>query len=134
MMNLQTVELRNVLIVDDEPDICLLLRKILVKMNLIVDYAYSIGDGLKKVVKMDPELVFLDMNLTDGNGLDHISEFKQNKKATIIVMISAYDTAADRAKAFELGVNYFLSKPFTQMQIAEVITELKAALKKPKNG
>ncbi len=115
---------RNVLIVDDEPDICMLLRKQLIKLDLTVDVAYTIQSGLEKVKENEPQVVFLDMNLPDGNGLEHISEFKQKLYPASIVMISAYDTAVDRAKAFALGVNYFLSKPFTQLQIANIISEL----------
>lgn len=115
---------RNVLIVDDEPDICMLLGKQLVKMDLTVDFAHTIQNGLEKVKKNEPKVVFLDMNLPDGNGLEHISEFKQDLNPASIVMISAYDTPTDRAKAYALGVNYFLSKPFTQLQIANIITEL----------
>ena len=125
---------RNVLIVDDEPDICLLLRRLLIKFNLNVDYAYNITNGLEKFRDHIPEIVFLDMNLPDGNGLDHIAEFKNDNKSSIIVMISAYDTPAYRSKAFRLGVNYFLSKPFTQTQVIEIITELTTDKLKPNNG
>lgn len=134
MMVLPRIKLGSVLIVDDEPDICLLLKNILIKMSLKVDYAYTIEKGLEKVVEETPEVVFLDMNLSDGNGLDYIAAFKQNKKPASIVMISAYDTAADRSKAKALGVNYFLSKPFTQNQISEVILNLTKDSQKLNNG
>jgi len=125
---------RNVLIVDDEPEICLLLRRLLLKFNLNVDYAYNIANGLEMVQEHLPEIVFLDMNLPDGNGMDHIEEFKHDNNSNIIVMISAYDTAADRSKAFGLGVDYFLSKPFTQNQVIEIVNELTNENIKPNNG
>ena len=133
MMNLPTRLAKRVLIVDDEPDICLLLRRLLIKFNLNVDYAYNITNGLEMVRDHEPGIVFLDMNLPDGNGLDFISKFKHDDKSSIIVMISAYDTPADRSKAFGLGVNYFLSKPFTQNQVIDIISELTKDEIKPNN-
>lgn len=116
--------INNVLIIDDEPDICLLLRKLLIKMNLNVEFAYTIGTGLEIYNYSEPEIIFLDMNLPDGNGLDHIFDFKRTNNSCVIVMISAYDTTSDRAKAFDLGVNYFISKPFTHQQISDIVTEI----------
>lgn len=122
---------KNVLIVDDEPDICLLLRRLLLKFNLNVDFAYNIAGGLEIVHEKMPAIIFLDMNLPDGNGMDHIKEFKHNDESSVIVMISAYDTFADRSKAFGLGVNFFLSKPFTQNQVIEIINDLTKEKLKP---
>ena len=133
-MSLFNGQAKRVLIVDDEPDICLLLRRLLIKFNLNVDYAYNITNGLEMVRDHEPGIVFLDMNLPDGNGMDFITEFKHDDKSSIIFMISAYDTPADRSKAFGLGVNYFLSKPFTQNQVIDILSELTKDQIKPNNG
>lgn len=112
------------LIVDDEPEICILLKAILKGLNYSADYSITLEDGLEKKEAIQPDIVFLDMNLPDGNGISKIKDFKNGEKSPKVIMISAYDMPGDRANAFSEGVDYFLSKPFTRQQIKETLQNL----------
>ncbi len=113
------------LIVDDEMDICYLLKGILRNMNIEADYATSLTEARQKLEKFDPPVIFLDNHLTDGFGIDYISKFKQLHPQAKIVMITAHDTATDRQKAYGEGVDYFIGKPFTRETIVKTVKKIK---------
>lgn len=103
-----------VLIVEDEKDICYLLSGILRKKNLNASYVTSINEAQKTLATQNPSILFLDNNLPDGHGMDLISQVKVAHPETKIVMITAHDTSADKQKALSQGADVFISKPFTR--------------------
>lgn len=69
-------------------------------------------DGLRKIAKGGYDLVLLDCNLPDGTGFELCKEVRTYSNIPII-MLTARDTELDEIKALELGVNDYLSKPFS---------------------
>jgi two-component system OmpR family response regulator len=59
---------RKVLIVDDEIDLCMLMKGYLGKMNYDVYTAHTLTDGFDKLNTIQPDVLFLDNNLPDGTG------------------------------------------------------------------
>lgn len=113
------------LIVDDEKEICLLLGHQLKKLGVTSSQAHSLSEGLENFNPTEHDLVFLDINLPDGNGLDIIPSLKAKNEKIKIVVISAYDTKSEHKKAYELGIYQFLGKPFTNQMVAQIITDIK---------
>lgn len=102
-----------ILIVDDEKDICLLLKSILEKMNYQVIVAYNIKEGKEKLNEREIDIVFLDLNLPDGIGFSLIPTIKKIQPNSKIIINSAYDSPRERTKAYILGANFFVEKPFS---------------------
>mgnify|MGYP000692800852 CR=1 FL=1 len=113
-----------VVIIDDEPDICFLLANILKKKKYSVDWAHNLKDGLDLLIKNKPFLVFQDINLPDGSGLDFIQKIKMLQDAPKIALISAYDSDQERNRANEEGVDVFISKPFARETIDKALDSL----------
>jgi two-component system, OmpR family, response regulator len=113
-----------VLIIDDEVDICYLLKGILRFKNIDADYVTSISDAEKILQQVDPPLIFLDNHLSDGRGIDYIRQIKKEHPAAKVVMITAHDTASDREKAYKEGVDFFIGKPFTREVIFQTIEKV----------
>jgi DNA-binding NtrC family response regulator len=65
-------ETQNVLVVDDEPDICFLFEKILQKRNVQTEFAKSLADATILIENSSPYLIFLDNSLPDGRGVEFI--------------------------------------------------------------
>ncbi len=103
-----------VLIVDDEADICYLLGNILKKKNVLTDFANNVADARKKIENEHPAVVFLDNHLPDGLGVNFVEHIKQVDSSIKVIMITAHDTAVDREKALNNGVDLFIGKPFTK--------------------
>ena len=116
----------NVLIIDDEIDICYLLSGILKHKNLQPNYVNSLSGAIDALKKQRPSIIFLDNHLPDGLGIDFISYVKTNYPDTKIIMITAHDTPEDRTKAVQQGVDMFLGKPFTKDAITSALNKLSA--------
>ncbi len=105
--------IQKALIVDDENEIGLLLGHKLTKEGIKNNYAPNLTDALALIKTELYDLVFLDINLPDGNGLDIIPNIKDRNPETKIIVISAYNIKEDKERAYELGADRFLGKPFS---------------------
>jgi two-component system, OmpR family, response regulator len=113
-----------VLIIDDEVDICYLLRGIMRLRDIEADYVTSLAEAEIQLQKSDPSVIFLDNHLSDGMGMDYIRRFKKEHPSTSIVMITAHDTSVDREKAYEEGVDFFIGKPFSREIILKTLEKI----------
>ena len=116
--------LRKALIIDDEIDICYLLSSILRTKNLQVKYVNSLSEAADALDKQAPEIIFLDNHLPDGLGVDFITQLKTTHPDIKVVMLTAFDNYSDRSKAFENGVDTFISKPFNKTVICQAVENL----------
>ena len=113
-------QVKNILIIDDEEDLCWLLSNTLQRKGYNVSAANSISEGMA-CLKERPDLIFLDLKLPDGNGMDVLSEIKRTTPQTMVVVISAYGSEEKRGEAEDQGVYGFIDKPFTEEKILETI-------------
>ena len=112
------------LIVDDEKDICFLLGGMLEYKNLDPRFVYSITEARKELEREKPAVIFLDNHLPDGSGMNFIVEIKTKYPDIKIIMISAYDTNADKKKASLEGVTQFIGKPFTKDMVYQTLEKV----------
>ncbi len=114
------VENRSILIIDDEKEICILLAKIIEKNGMRAIYVHSLEDALGSIDKINPPLIFLDINLPDGNGIDFLSRLSIQYPEIQVVIISAYDDY--KTKAVEIGAIAFLIKPFSKQAVVDILS------------
>ena len=112
-----------VLVVDDEIDICILLGRQLEKMGLEVSYCLTIKEAIERLSHETYNLIFIDLNITDGSGYDLISSLEGSNRDALIIVISAYDS--ERDKAIQAGANWFVPKPFSKKAIKEALQKVK---------
>ena len=110
---------RSVLIVDDETEICILLAGIIRKKNVQADYVHSIADAKDTIRQWEPQLLFLDINLPDGNGIEFLAELNKKHPKMKVVVISAFDLL--REKAYANGAFRFLPKPFSGKAVVDIL-------------
>jgi two-component system OmpR family response regulator len=112
----------NVLIIDDEKDICYLLSRLLKQKGIQAEYVYTLTEAKSHLAyKNKPRIIFLDNHLPDGLGVNFIRNIKKSHPLAKIIMITAHDTTTDREKAFSEGVDYFIGKPFSRESIFEIL-------------
>ena len=125
MINLKLRPLRRksngILIIDDEPEIVALLSRLLKKHDHTVYAAGSLQEGWKCLREQRPSILFLDINLPDGNGLQELAQIRNVFPDLRIIMISAYDTTEERSTAKKNGASEFLSKPFNLNQVVNLL-------------
>lgn len=78
------------LIVDDEVDLCLLLKGFFTKKGLEVELAYTRAAGMEALENNVPDLLLLDNNLTDGLGWPMLPDILQTHPQLKVFLISAY--------------------------------------------
>lgn len=117
LFSTRIMEAEKIVIIDDELDILQLLKFSLRKFNCQVFCYQTLNEGLIGIPEVKPVLVFLDINLPDGNGLDAIAQIKKNNPGVKLIMISAYDSKIERTTAFSNGADDFISKPFNSYLI-----------------
>ncbi|SHH92545.1 Response regulator receiver domain-containing protein [Chryseolinea serpens] len=115
--------MRKVLVVDDEMEICLLVTQYLKKLGYEAAFALSISEAISKIAGSSYDILFIDLNLTDGSGYDLIHALQASNNASKIVVISAYDS--ERQKALQKGASVFMAKPFSVKTIEESLQQLK---------
>lgn len=113
-------DLKKVLIIEDEGDMCLLLNILLNGKEMELDHVKTLSAAEEYLQQEQPSVILLDNRLPDGFGIDFISHIKQNYPTIKIIMISGFDGSA-KDVALENGADIFLVKPFTRDQLYQSI-------------
>lgn len=116
-------QVKKVLIIEDEGDMCLLLNIMLNGKDMELDHVKSIALAEEYLQNEQPALIILDNKLPDGFGVDFIPFIKKKHSSAKIIMISGYDGAV-KDVAIENGADIFLEKPFTKAQLYDSIMGL----------
>ena len=115
--------IKQVLLIEDEGEMCLLLNLILDNKELNINHVKSLSDAAIFLKKNKPDLILMDNRLPDGFGFDFIGYVKAHSPETKIIMISGVDKAAGDF-ALEIGADLFLPKPFTKAALLQSVTRL----------
>lgn len=116
----------HILVVDDEEDICEILKFNLETEDYIVDTAHSAEEALKMDVQQY-NLILLDVMMGEISGFAMAKKLKDNAatKNIPIIFLTARDSENDTVTGFNLGADDYISKPFS---IREVILRVRAVL------
>lgn len=101
-----------VLVIDDEPDVCEILRDFLKQNGCYPLVAYSGKQALSKVKRHKPQIVLIDLAMPGMHGLDVLRNIKNIDKRIQIILITAYRDAEKVVEAFRLGASDCIFKPF----------------------
>lgn len=116
----------NVLVVDDEPDICSLVQEILQDEGLNVQVAHNGTDAKSLKDSLNPDLILLDIWMPDIDGISVLKEWKQNNALSApVVMMSGHGTVETAVEATRLGAYDFIEKP---LSLAKLLLTVKHAL------
>lgn len=118
--------LGRILVVDDDKNICELLRLYLEKEGFGVMLAHDGEDAIKLFDAYDPHLVLLDIMLPGLDGWQVCREIRK-KSNTPIIMLTAKGETFDKVLGLELGADDYVVKPF---DAKEVMARLKAVLRR----
>ena len=112
--------MKNILIVDDEPDIREILRYNLEKEGFSITEAVDGNDALDKVSK-DLDLAILDIMMPGKDGYEVCRKIREQGNTLPIVFLTAMDREFDEVKGLEVGADDYVRKPFSpKMLIARI--------------
>lgn len=117
-----TTSTLRVLIVDDVAAVRSYLKQIL--LSLGVPDILEAADGAEAASlyhRLQPQLVFLDIQLPDMNGKELLRQFKAINNASQIVMVSAFSSVENLRDSIAAGANAFVVKPFSVKRISHLV-------------
>lgn len=125
------MDIPKILVVDDEEDLCEILKFNLETEGYEVDTAFSAEEALKRNIS-SYQLLLLDVMMGEMSGFKLASLLRKNEKTASIpiIFLTAKDTENDMLTGFSLGADDYISKPFS---IRQVIARVKAVLRRTSN-
>jgi two-component system response regulator MprA len=115
------------LVVDDDPRITEMLRRILAYDGYSVAVAATGGEALARVLERPPDLVVLDIMLPDMDGLEVTRRLRTAGDNVPILLVTARDAVSDRVVGLKTGADDYLVKPFA---MEELLARVEAALRR----
>ena len=114
---------KEILVIDDNPDIRLLVSSILKDQNFEVRTAANYDQAVFEINKKLPDLAIIDIKLdrTDKDGIDLLKLVTKKNKQIPIIMISGHATVAIAVEATRLGAYEFIEKPFSKEKILNYV-------------
>jgi len=103
-----------VLLIDDEQFYFKLIRNALKAADYDLEYAKSASEGLAKIPSYEPEMLIVDLKLPEMDGFEIVKRIRRDPKFshTPVIVITSADELSEKLKAFELGADDYLVKPF----------------------
>jgi two-component system NtrC family response regulator len=101
----------NILIIDDDRLICDWIAKVVTELGHISSYAHTLKEGLRKAESEPFDIVFIDVRLPDGSGLDIIPKIKTSRFFPEIIVITGIGDPDEAEIAIKSGAWDYLEKP-----------------------
>ncbi|MBU3069925.1 response regulator transcription factor [Aestuariicella sp. G3-2] len=116
----------NLLLVDDDQELCLLLKEYLQTEGFHVTLAHDGSEGVKQALQHDYDVIVLDVMMPVMNGLDALRKIRDSKR-TPVLMLTAKGEAVDRIVGLEMGADDYLPKPCNPR---ELVARVRAILRR----
>ncbi|GMG96960.1 response regulator [Tepidimicrobium xylanilyticum] len=115
-----------IFIVEDDSNVVKILEKIIIDRNLgdVVGKAYDGISALEDILKLKPDIVLVDLLMPGKDGITLIKEAKSFYSDVQYIMISQVSSKDMIAKAYESGIEYYISKPINAIEVETVIRKV----------
>ncbi|HEV7715762.1 MAG TPA: response regulator transcription factor [Steroidobacteraceae bacterium] len=119
-----------VLVVDDDLEMCAMLREYLSKEQFDVELAHDGEAALRQIAANRPDIVLLDVAMPSLGGFDVLRQLRGDSNLPVL-MLTARDEHGDRIHGLELGADDYLTKPFNAR---ELVARIHAILRRSQGG
>ena len=112
------------LIIDDDPFVRSTFELMFEEIGWSLDTAESAEKGLMAMERQDYDIIVSDFTLPEMNGLEFFKQVMATRPVSINILMSAYGNDEIISRAFEIGVDDFLQKPFNLRQLSTKIRRI----------
>ncbi|WP_295453474.1 response regulator [uncultured Thiodictyon sp.] len=112
---------RKILIIEDDPDLLALIRHVLQREGYQVFIASNGADGILVNERQDPDLILLDLRMPEMDGIETLRNIREYDGRVVMVILTGYGCPDTIREAADLDVSEYLSKPFENSDLVEVI-------------
>jgi DNA-binding response OmpR family regulator len=106
---------KKILIIEDEFELCLLLKLHFIEKGYDVEMAYNLNDGRERLKTYNPDIIFLDNNLPDGLGWNCVKEFTEINPGVKINLMTG--DMPDEKELLDNMNLYIMLKPLSRQEI-----------------
>ncbi len=118
-----TDQIMDILVVDDEVQICRNCLKILALPQYKVEYAIDGLDALKRMESKQFNIVITDLNMERLGGMEVIARVNASYPKTIVIVMTGYASVSSAVEVMKMGVFDYLPKPFTPYELRAVVEQ-----------
>lgn len=109
------------LIVDDEIDVCEFAKRFFAKRGIDVFTASGGREALKIIDEDNPDLVLLDVQMEEINGIDVLKRLRDKNNNIKVIMVTGAENPAIINEANSLGVNGYIHKPLVLEELEKIV-------------
>ena len=110
-----------ILIIDDDKNLCMLLKKAVITEKIEADCCYTGKDGVDMIANENYQLIVLDVMMPGMNGFETLEKIRGISNIPIL-MLTARNDSGSKVKGLRLGADDYLTKPFNMTEfIARVV-------------
>jgi len=114
----------NILVVDDEKDICMALNIILTKEGYTVEEAYNGEQAVDRIKKENFDIVMTDIKMEKMDGFEVLKQAQQISPETSVIMMTAFASVVSAVEAMRAGAVDYITKPFINDEIRLTIRNI----------
>ncbi|MGD9128337.1 MAG: sigma-54 dependent transcriptional regulator [Planctomycetia bacterium] len=126
MSELTNTPIGSMLVIDDEASICFALERYFSKRGWAVTTVASGTEGVELYRQSPFDVVFLDVRLPDGNGLERLPELRNINPEACVIVITAFGDLDTVVRAAERDAFEYLAKPLDLLQVEELLGQIVA--------
>lgn len=116
---------KKILVVDDEPDIHSVIKAVLSKKDYNVQTASDGQEALEKLSAEKYDLIILDVLMPNVDGFTVLQRIREGGQTDLpVVMLTAMSSDKDMWRGYEKGATYYLTKPFENKQLVNIVDYL----------
>jgi CheY-like chemotaxis protein len=123
-----------ILIIDDESELRYLYKKLLELQNYQVFCAANGIEGILLNEQENPDLIILDMHMPEMSGIDTLRNIRNTDDSVVVVILTGYACPDTIRDAVDLNVSEYLSKPFENKELLNVISKAFGSYNKEVNN
>ncbi len=115
--------MNKILIIDDDKELCSLIKRSVLPVNIESDVCNTGKDGLRKLVENEYQLVILDVMMPGMDGFETLVEIRKTSSLPIL-MLTAKDDNISKVHGLRVGADDYLTKPFNMDELIARIHSL----------
>lgn len=112
-----------ILIIDDDQELCRLLKKYMETEGYEADVAHNGRDGLRLIEKRDYHLIILDIMMPEMDGISTLNHIRKTKN-TPVLMLTAKGDEMDKVLGLKSGADDYITKPFSLSELTARVQSL----------
>jgi len=112
-----------ILVVDDEPEVCRLVQRVLQRDHFHVLCATSGKRALASLRNRCVDLVILDISMPDMSGIQVLAELRVRRKSLPVLMLTGHGHLDTARQAMQLGAYDYITKPFSVDLVKKIVRE-----------